>query len=85
MISDVLRTKKLQLDVGNGTVKDILDELIRQYGKKVGDGFCDSEGNFDVSIQTVLNGNSFITVDQHSHPLIKEGDTVTFMLLLAGG
>ena len=85
MISDVLGKKKLEMDISGGTVKEVLDELIRRYGKKVRDAFCDPEGNFDLSIQTSLNGKSFITVDEHFKPLIKEGDTVIFMMLLAGG
>lgn len=85
MISEVLGKKKLEVDISKGTVKEVLDELMRRYGKKVRDGFYDSEGNFDLSIQTVLDGKSFIKVDEHQNPLIKEGATVTFMLLLAGG
>jgi len=85
MISDVMGKKRLEMEISNGTVKEVLDELIRRYGRKVGEAFCDPEGNFDPSIQISLNGKSFITVDEHSKPLIKEGDTVTFMMLLAGG
>jgi molybdopterin converting factor small subunit len=85
MISDVLGKKKLEVEISSGTVKEVLDELIRRYGKKVRDAFYDPEGNFDMSIQTALNGKSFITIDGHRNPLIKEGDTVTFMMLLAGG
>jgi molybdopterin converting factor small subunit len=85
MISDLVGKKKLELDISTGTVKEVLDELIRRYGKKVRDAFYDPQGNFDLSIQTALNGNTFITIDEHYNPLIKEGDTVTLMLLLAGG
>jgi molybdopterin converting factor small subunit len=85
MISDVLGKKKLEVDIPGGTVKEVLDELIRRYGKKVRDAFYDPQGNFDMSIQTSLNGKSFIPVDEHFNPLIKEGDTVIFMMLLAGG
>jgi len=85
MISGIVGKKKLEVDIPGGTVKEVLDELTRRYGKKVGDGFCDPDGKFDLSIQTSLNGKSFIRVDEHRSPLIKEGDTVSFMLLVAGG
>jgi len=84
MVSDVIGEKKLQLDVSGETVKDVINELIRRYGKKVRDAFYDQEGNFDLMIQIALNGKSFIPADKHHTPL-NEGDTLIFMLLLAGG
>jgi MoaD family protein len=84
MVSDVIGKKKLELDVSGETVKDVIDELIKRYGKKVRDAFYDAEGNFDLMIQIALNGKSFIPADKHHTPL-KEGDSLIFMLLLAGG
>ncbi len=84
MISDVIGKKKLQLEISGGTVKDIIDELIKRYGKKVRDALYDQEGNFDLMIQIALNGQSFISADKHDTPL-KDGDHLIFMMLLAGG
>jgi len=84
MVSDVVGKKKLELSISGQTVKDVIDELIRRYGKKVREAFYDAEGNFDLMIQIALNGKSFIPPDKHQTPL-NEGDTLTFMLLLAGG
>jgi len=84
MVSDVIGKKKLELDVSGETVKDVIDELIKNYGKKVRDAFYDTEGNFDLMVQIALNGKSFIPADKHHTPL-KDGDNLIFMLLLAGG
>lgn len=84
MVSDVVGKKKLQLDISGGTVKDVLNELMNRYGKKVRDAFYDQEGNFDLMIQIALNGKSFIGVDKHDTPL-NEGDSLIFMILLTGG
>lgn len=84
MVSDVVGKKKLELDVPGETLKDVIDELIKRYGKKVKDAFYDAEGNFDLMVQIALNGKSFIPPDKHHTPL-KEGDNLLFMLLLAGG
>jgi molybdopterin converting factor small subunit len=84
MVSDVIGKKKLQLDISGETLKDVIDELIRRYGKKVRDAFYDQEGNFDLMIQIALNGKSFISADKQNSPLT-EGDNLIFMLLLAGG
>ncbi len=84
MISELLGKKKLELNITGNTVKDVIDELIRSYGNKVKDFFYDEEGNFDVMIQIILNGKSFIPANKH-HTSLDEGDTLLFMLLLAGG
>jgi len=84
MISDVIGKKKLELNLSGTTVEDVIDELIRQYGKRVKNDFYDKEGNFDLMIQIALNGKSFISADKHDTPL-KEGDHLTLMMLLAGG
>ncbi len=84
MVSDVVGKKKMSLDVPGNTVKDAIDELIGLYGKKVKDSFYDEKGNLDVTIQMMLNGKLFAPADIQS-PSLNEGDTLTFMLLLAGG
>jgi molybdopterin converting factor small subunit len=84
MISEVLRKKKLELDITGNTVKDVIEELIRSYGERVKDFFYDKDGNFDVMIQITLNGKAFIPANKHDTSL-NEGDTLLFMLLLAGG
>jgi len=42
----------------------------------------DENGNLDGTLQITLNGTTFIPADQHHTPL-NEGDTVTFMLVMA--
>jgi MoaD family protein len=84
MVSDVVGKKKLELEVSGNTVKDVIEELINRYGKKVRDAFYDAQGNFDLMIQIALNGKSFIPPDKHNTPF-KEGDNLIFMMLLAGG
>jgi MoaD family protein len=84
MVSNIVGKKKLELDTFGQTVKDVIDELINRYGKKVRDAFYDAQGNFDLMIQIALNGRSFIPPNKHNTPL-KEGDNLIFMMLLAGG
>jgi molybdopterin converting factor small subunit len=84
MVSDVVGKKKLEVDIAGGTVKDVIDELIRRYGKKVRDALYDGEGRFDVMIQIALNEKTSVPPDKHG-TLLKEGDRLIFMLLLAGG
>jgi molybdopterin converting factor small subunit len=75
--------KKLEMEAG-GTVSDLLDALVAQYGQKVKDSFYNSDGTFDFNVQIILNGDEFLSVDKHTRQL-KEGDEVMFMLAMAGG
>jgi molybdopterin converting factor small subunit len=84
MVSDVTGRKKLEVEIPGGTVKDVIEELARRYGKKVRYAFYDAEGNFDVMIQVAVNGEPSIHPGEHDIPL-QEGDTLVFMLMLAGG
>ena len=84
MVSDVMGKKKMELDIPGNTVKDVIDELIRLFGRKVKEAFYDEKGRLDVTLQITLNGKTFISADKQQPPL-NEGDTLTFMLLLAGG
>ncbi len=83
-VSDLLGMKELELNISGTTVKDVIDELVNRYGKKVRDAFYDTEGNFNLMIQIALNGKSFIPPEKH-HISLNEGDTVVFMFLLGGG
>lgn len=84
MASDVIGKKKLEVDISGNTVKDVIDELVGLYGRKVREAFYDEKGNLDVILQTMLNGKTLIPADKH-HTVLSEGDTLVFMLLLAGG
>ena len=83
MFSDMVGDKKLELDIAGQTVKDLIHELIKRYGREARDSFYDTQGNFDPMIQISLNGN-IIPSKEHDTPL-NEGDSLIFMILLAGG
>ena len=84
MVSDVIGKRRVELDIAGNTVKGVIDELIMLYGKKVKEALYDEKGRLDVTLQITLNGKTFISADKQQTPL-NEGDTLTFMLLLAGG
>ena len=84
IVTDVIGKKKLELEVPGGTVKEVINELMTRYGEKVQDAFYNARGNFDPMIQVALNGKSFIPIDKHE-TLLKDGDSIVFMILLAGG
>lgn len=82
-IVSAIGQKKLAMETG-GTVSDLFDALVEQYGEKVKDSFYGATGALDSNIQVVLNGNEFLSADKHDRQL-QEGDEVLFMLAMAGG
>ncbi|MFB0505949.1 MAG: MoaD/ThiS family protein [Thermodesulfobacteriota bacterium] len=84
MLSDVIGKKNFELHITGKTVRDLIEELIRKHGAKVRKALYDEKGAFDPMIQIALNGEKWIPSDQHDTTL-NEGDTLIFMILLAGG
>ncbi len=84
MLLDVIGKKKFELNIRGRTIKDLIEELIRKYGTKVRKVLYGEEGTFDPMIQIALNGEKWIPADRHDTTL-NDGDTLIFMILLAGG
>ena len=84
MLSDVIGKKKFELKVQGTTVKDLIEELIRKHGPKVRKVLYSEKDTFDPMIQIALNGEKWIPADRHDTTL-RDGDTLIFMILLAGG
>ena len=84
MLSDVIGKKKFELDIPGKTVKDLINELMRKYGPKVRKVLYSEKDTFDPMIQIALNGEKWIPADRHETAL-SEGDTLIFMILMAGG
>lgn len=83
IISDTVGKNELELDVSGSTVKDVIDELIKRYDNKIKDVFY-RNGSFNPMIQIALNGKSFVAAEEQE-TFLKEGDSLKFMIFLAGG
>ena len=84
MLSDITGKKKFDITIPGKTVKDLIEELIRKYGTKVRKVLYGEKGTFDPMIQIALNGEKWVPADRHDTTL-NDGDTLIFMILLAGG
>jgi MoaD family protein len=84
LISEGIGKKNLEVDISGETVQDVIDELIRRFGEKVRDTLYDQEGNYNLMVQIAHNKKSVIPFNELHTPL-KEGDNLTFMMLVTGG
>ena len=77
--------KERVLECPKGSIKDLVDTLIERYGSAAGHVILDKSGNLDRSIQVVINDRDYVKAQDFEKALLKDGDSVTFMMLIAGG
>ncbi|MEE8416144.1 MAG: MoaD/ThiS family protein [Desulfobacterales bacterium] len=77
--------RKTEIEMDVGTVKHLIDHLIRTYGKKAGQVLLDQKGELDIVIQIMINDEGFLPRKKIATRSLKEGDKVKFLLLVGGG
>ena len=76
--------KKVQVDFPGETVADLLDHIVKEYGRAAREALLDEDGKLDTIIQILINEKEWVVHGELDVPL-KEGDEVIFMLIVAGG
>lgn len=84
MLSQAVGAKELTVDFEGETVNDLIEHLVKRFGPQAKQALYDEKGELDLMIQILLNEREWVTRDSLETPL-KEGDTLAFMLLAAGG
>ena len=77
--------KKSQLEMADGTVADLVAQIVDRHRPQAGKILLDGEGQLDMSIQVMINDEGFLPRDEYSQRNLKDGDAVKFMLLVGGG
>ena len=83
-LTKALGGKRVEVTFQGGTVADLLDHLVEQYGRAAREALLDEEGNLDSIIQILINEERWVVHENLDVPL-KDGDSVVFMLLVVGG
>jgi len=83
-LSQAMGRKELEIEFAGETVGDLIKHLVARYGRKARQALYDGEGEFDVLVQVLLNGEQWIAHDQLDTPL-RDGDGVILMMMLGGG
>jgi len=84
MLSEAVGAKELTIGFEGETVSDLVEYLVKRFGPKAKRALHDEKGELDLMIQILLNEKEWITRDRLDITL-KEGDTLAFMFLAAGG
>ncbi len=84
LITQTLGKKKIAIEFKGSTISD----LARELGSKVNrakDVLLGGDGAIDHDIQIYINGANQVQGEERQTRLLREGDAITFMMLVAGG
>jgi MoaD family protein len=84
MLSKVTGKKELVVNFEGKTVNDLIDYIVKRYGRRAEEALLDEEGKLDITIQVLLNGREWIPHDRFD-TILKDGDSIAIMLMIAGG
>jgi molybdopterin converting factor small subunit len=84
LITQPLGKKKIEIEFQGSTLADLARELGSKI-KRAKDMLLASDGAIDNDIQIYINGVDRLDGEARHTKVLSEGDTITFMMLLAGG
>jgi len=77
--------KKSQLEIADGTVADLVAHIVDRNGPPARKILLDQTGQLDMAIQVMVNDEGFLPRDEYPRRVLKNGDSIKFMLLVGGG
>ena len=69
----------------NGTVEGVISHIVDRIGQPARKILLDQTGNLDLAIQVMINDEGFLPRNEYPQRILKDGDSVKFMLLVGGG
>ena len=77
--------KKADIDLDGTTVADLVDQITKRHSTRARKILLDNDGLLDLTIQVMINDEGFLPRSAYSQRILKDGDSVKFMLLVGGG
>jgi len=77
--------KKSQLEMADGTLADLVARIVDRHRRQAGRILLDQDGQLDMAIQVMVNDEGFLPRSEYTQRILKDGDSVKFMLLVGGG
>jgi len=84
IVTKIVGSKLLSLDFPGQTINELIDEIIDRYGPELRRFLFDESGKLDRTFKVHLNKKEWIPREQ-MNKILKDGDQVTLMMLVAGG
>ena len=77
--------KTSQLEMADGTVADLVAQIVARNGTRARKILLDQSGQLDLAIQVMVNEEGFLDRSEYSQRILQDGDAVKLMLLVGGG
>jgi sulfur carrier protein ThiS len=77
--------KTSQLEMADGTVADLVAQIVARNGTRARKILLDQSGQLDLAIQVMINEEGFLDRSEYSQRILQDGDAVKLMLLVGGG
>jgi sulfur carrier protein ThiS len=77
--------KKSAVEMEAGTVADLISHIVDRNNRQIRKILLDQTGQLDLTIQVMVNDEGFLPRNEYARRILKEGDSVKFMLLVGGG
>ena len=58
--------KKMQIDMADGTVADVISYIVDRNGQPARKALLDQEGQLDITIQVMVNDEGFLSRDKYA-------------------
>lgn len=84
LVTRITGSKSVNLDFRGRNIGDLIGEIVKKYGEEVRRFLLDDSGKLDVTLKLLLNKKQWLSREQ-TDTLLKDGDTVTIMMLVGGG
>ena len=84
IVTRIIGSKSITFKLRGKTVNHLFTEIINKYGEKVGGFLLDESGKLDPVFKILINKKEWIKREKMDK-ILKEGDRVTIMMLIAGG
>jgi molybdopterin converting factor small subunit len=83
-VARIVGNKSIVFDLQGRHIQDLIMEISERYGQEIRTFLLDESGQLDTVFKIQLNKTQWISRDRLDTPL-REGDRVTFMMLVGGG
>jgi molybdopterin converting factor small subunit len=84
-LAEAMGRQEAEVEFAGTTAGDLVEHLIQRYGHKARQALYDGAGAMDPVVQMLRNEKEWVRTDRLAETTLHEGDTVTLMMLMAGG
>jgi molybdopterin converting factor small subunit len=85
LLAEAMGGQETEVEFAGTTAGDLIEHLIQHYGHKAKRAICDQAGDIDPIVSMLRNEKEWVRTDRLAETTLDEGDTVTLMMLMAGG